>query len=107
VGAEGNGDTSLYVLGPSVPTKNAVIQYWFWLKEDLRRFTGRREAGDAIEFFKDIRAFDVARNGDRPEEVALADYRGGDVHLVIGVPVYLSMFEQRFVEPQFLRLRFQ
>jgi hypothetical protein len=109
VGAEANDGTSdwLYVLAPSAPTKDGVIQAWYWDRDDQRRFSGRRQAGNASEFSKDVRKILLDRDGKKTEEIALADYRGGDVYLVVAVPLYLSVSAQRFIEPQFLRLRFQ
>jgi len=109
IGAEANDGTSdwLYVLAPSAPTKDGVIQAWFWDRDDQRRFSGRRQAGSTGDFYKDIRKILLDRDGKKTEEIAVADYRGGDVYLVVAVPLYLSMSAQRFIEPQFLRLRLQ
>jgi hypothetical protein len=105
-GAEDEKSDWLYVLAAGAATKNAGIQYWYWESERERRFSGVREAGGAKEYYKDIRSITLAQADDKTQEIPLAKY-GGDLYLVLAAPVYFSAFEYRFIEPQFVRIRFE
>ena len=106
---EGEGKSDwLLVLSADASTKDGTTQYWHWASESDRRFTGRRGSGQALEFYKDIRAIgiDQASGPGKFQPAPVSDYAGGDIYIVAAVPVELSVFDQRFIEPMMLKLTF-
>ncbi len=97
----------LDVLPSGSPTGTAAIQYWFWSSDGDRRFSGRRGAGHDTEFYKDIRAIAVDHGSSATfQPVPIAEYAGHDLYIVAGVPVELSVFDQRFIDPVSLKITF-
>lgn len=106
---EGDGKSDwLTVLPSNASTKDGTTQYWYWTSETERRFTGRRVAGRATEYYKDIRAIglDQTSGPGKFQPVPVSEYTGGDIYLVAAVPVELSIFDQRFVDPVLMKLTF-
>jgi len=107
---EGEGKSDwLDVLPANASTKDGPTQYWFWTNDTERRFTGRRGTGRATEFYKDIRAIGLDQASSRPgkfQPVPVSEYTGGDIYVVAAVPVELSIFDQRFVDPVLIKLTF-
>jgi hypothetical protein len=98
----------LDVLPAGSSTKEGALQYWFWKSDAERRFTGKRGIGRATEYYKDIHAI-VLDAGTGPEKfrpVPITEYGGGDIYVVAAVPVAMSIFDQRFVDPLMLKLTF-
>lgn len=105
--SEGKSDW-LDVLPAASSTKDGALQYWFWKSDEERRFTGRRGNGRATEYYKDIRAI-VLDSGSGPqkfEPVRVSEYSGEAIYVVAAVPVELSLFDQRFIDPILLKLTF-
>ena len=107
---EGEGKSDwLEVLSAKASTKDGTTQFWFWTSDSERRFTGRRDAsGGVIEYYKDIRAIgiDQASGPGAFQPVPISEYTGGDIYVVAAVPVALSIFDQRFIDPMMLKLTF-
>jgi len=98
----------LDVLPAGASTTEGALQYWFWKSDAERRFTGKRGIGRATEYYKDIHAI-VLDAGTGPEKfrpVPITEYGGGDIYVVAAVPVAMSIFDQRFVDPLMLKLTF-
>jgi len=109
VAEEGDGTSDwLDVLPADASTKDGSTQFWFWTSEADRRFTGRRLSGRATEYYKDIRAIalDQGSGSQKFEPVPISEYTGGDIYIVAAVPVTLSVFDQRFIDPVLLKLSF-
>jgi hypothetical protein len=89
-------------------TAKGGTQYWFWTNDTERRFTGRRGTGHAIEYYKDIRAIalDAGAGAQDFKPIPIDAYNGSEIYVVAAVPVQLSMFDQRFVDPTLLTLTF-
>ena len=89
-------------------TKEGSTQFWFWTSEADRRFTGRRLSGRTTEYYKDIRAIalDQGSGSQKFEPAPIAEYTGGDIYIVAAVPVTLSAFDQRFIDPVLLKVSF-
>jgi hypothetical protein len=106
---EGDGTSDwLDVLPSGVPTSNGTTQFWFWTSEADRRFTGKRGPERAIEYYKDIRtiALDDGAKGEQFKPMPIAQYSGSDIYIVAAVPVVLSVFDQRFIEPTLMKITF-
>lgn len=109
VAEEGNGRSDwLDVLPAASSTKDGALQYWFWKNDAERRFSGRRGIGRATEYYKDIRAIvlDSGTGAEKFQPVPVSEYNGGDIYMVAAVPVDLSLFDQRFINPLLLKLTF-
>jgi len=109
VAEESNGKSDwLDVLPAGSPTKDGASQYWFWKSDAERRFTGLRGIGRATEYYKDIRAIvlDAGTGPEKFQPVPIAEYGGGDIYVVAAVPVAMSIFDQRFIDPLLLKLTF-
>ena len=98
----------LDVLPAGSSTSAGSTQFWFWTTEVDRRFSGRRSAGGAIEYFKDIRAIALDQGSGSQEfkPMPIDQYSGTDIYVVAAVPVELSALDQRFVDPVLLKLTF-
>jgi len=105
--ADGTSDW-LDVLPADASTKDGSTQFWFWTSEADRRFTGRRLVGRTAEYYKDIRAIalDQGSGSQKFEPAPIAEYAGGDIYIVAAVPVTLSAFDQRFIDPVLLKVSF-
>jgi Ankyrin repeats (3 copies) len=109
VAEDGEGKSDwLDVLPAGSATKDGALQYWFWKDDAERRFTGRRGLGRAVEYYKDVRAIALDQGSGQLkfQPVPLGEYGGEAVYLVAGVPLELSILDQRFVEPQLVKLTF-
>jgi len=109
VAEESNGRSDwLDVLPAGSSTKDGASQYWFWKNDAERRFTGFRGIGRATEYYKDIRAIvlDAGTGPEKFQPVPIAQYGGGDIYMVAAVPVAMSIFDQRFIDPLLLKLTF-
>jgi len=109
VAEESNGRSDwLDVLPAGSSTKDGASQYWFWKNDAERRFTGLRGIGRATEYYKDIRAIvlDAGTGPEKFQPVPIAQYGGGEIYVVAGVPVAMSIFDQRFIDPLLLKLTF-
>ena len=109
VAEESNGKSDwLDVLPAGSSTKDGASQYWFWKNDAERRFTGFRGIGRATEYYKDIRAIvlDAGTGPEKFQPVPIAQYGGGDIYMVAAVPVAMSIFDQRFIDPLLLKLTF-
>jgi hypothetical protein len=109
VAEEGDGTSDwLDVLPSGVPTSKGATQFWFWTSDADRRFTGRRGPERATEYYKDIRAIalDQGLGSEQFKPIPIAQYSGNDIYVVAAVPVELSVFDQRFVEPTLMKLTF-
>jgi len=109
VAEESNGRSDwLDVLPAGSSTKDGASQYWFWKNDAERRFTGLRGIGRATEYYKDIRAIvlDAGTGPEKFQPVPIAQYGGGDIYMVVAVPVAMSIFDQRFIDPLLLKLTF-
>ena len=109
VAEEGDGTSDwLDVLPADASTKDGSTQFWFWTSEADRRFTGRRMSGRTTEYYKDIRAIalDQGSGSQKFEPVPISEYAGGDIYMVAAVPVTLSVFDQRFIDPVLLKVSF-
>ena len=109
VAEESNGRSDwLDVLPAGSSTKDGASQYWFWKNDAERRFTGLRGIGRATEYYKDIRAIvlDAGTGPEKFQPVPIAQYGGGEIYVVAAVPVAMSIFDQRFIDPLLLKLTF-
>jgi hypothetical protein len=108
-GAEETDGTSdwLLVLTGGAPTSKGGTLFWYWTDDADRRFSGRRGAGKAVEYYKDIRAIVLGGvSTQKSKPTPISQYGGRDIYVVAGVPVELSMSERRFVDPVFMKLTF-
>jgi hypothetical protein len=105
--ADGTSDW-LDVLPAGTATSKGATQFWFWTTDADRRFSGRRGTGQAVEYYKDIRAIalDQGLGAEQFKPMAIGQYTGNDVYIVAAVPVELSVFDQRFVDPVLMKLVF-
>jgi hypothetical protein len=109
VAEEGDGTSDwLDVLPAGTPTNKGATQFWFWASDSDRRFTGRRGPERATEYYKDIRtiALDQGLGAEQFKPMPIAQYTGNDIYVVAAVPVELSVFDQRFIEPTLMKITF-